>query len=475
MNSVMDRAVSRTNGSMRWIPLALLVACTHDHDVVVGAGSDYVVKQMPTSPDLDVLFVIDNSAQIADKQNVFAQAFPAFVAALDTYPGGRPNLHLGVVDSTVDIGAPGFGPGCPSPDPHDNGLLQNTKTVAGCTPPAGLFISDIANDDGTRTTNYGSDLADTLACIGEVGESGCGFESPMLSILRALDGTNPDNAGFLRPDADLAIVILNDEDDCSAVDPTIFELPADTVGGLNDFRCQPLFAYDCDQPITAGSGSATYTNCRPHPGGYLLDVDALPATLAKIKDPSQTSVSLIAGNPETTIETGSLPIGGSVQDPALFPSCRATINGNPAVARPAIRLSAFAQHYIENTFDTVCQPDYSDALGNAGSAMTTMMTSPCLAGTVDATDTDAVNPGLQPDCTVVDHINDGTSASTDLTMPACPMSDATLPDPNGPRPCWWAATDETCVPLGSELALHVERAAAAPAGTVVAATCKLSH
>ncbi len=463
---------------MRWIPLALLVACTHDHDVVVGGAGTWtavVEATMLTRPDLDVLFVIDNSAQTYDKQTVFAYGFPAFVAALDAFPGGRPNLHIGVVDSTVDIGAQGFGPGCPSPDPHDNGLLQNTARVAGCTPPAGLFISDIANDDGTRTTNYGSDLADTLACIGQTGASGCGFESPMLAILRALDATNPDNAGFLRPDADLAIVILTDEDDCSAIDPAIFELPAGTVGGLNDFRCQPLFAYDCDQPITAGSGSATYTNCRPRPGGYLLDVDALPESLARIKDPSQTSVSLIAGNPQTTIETGLLVWGGSEQDPALLPSCSASINGDPAIARPAIRLSAFAEHYIENTFDTVCQPDYSAALTNTSSAMSTMMTSPCLAGTVDPTDTDAVNPGLQPNCTVVDHINYGTSASTDLTMPACPMTGATLPDPNGPRPCWWAATDETCVPLGSELALHVERAAAAPAGTVVAATCKLTH
>ncbi len=66
MNSVTERAAPRTNGSMRWIPLALLVACTHGHDdVVVGVGSDYVVKQMPTSPDLDVLFVIGNSASDA--------------------------------------------------------------------------------------------------------------------------------------------------------------------------------------------------------------------------------------------------------------------------------------------------------------------------------------------------------------------------------------------------------------------------
>jgi hypothetical protein len=474
-HAVTDPAPARTNVSMRpYLLLLLAAACTHDHDVIIGSagGNATILKQMPTAPDLDVLFVIDNSASTADKQTVFAQNFPALVNAFDGWPNGRPNLHIGVVDTTVDIGVGGYGPTCPSPDPDDNGLLQNAPRIAGCTPPTDRYLVDVANPDGTRTTNYGSDLADTFSCIAPVGASGCGFEAPLLALQRALDGTRPENAGFLRPDADLAVVILTDEDDCSAADSSIFTLPANQVGGQTDFRCQPLFAYDCDQPITAGSGSATYTNCRPRTGSYLFDADTVAAILAKIKDPSQTSIALIAGDPQTTIQTGELALPAGTQDPALLPSCSATINGSPAVARPGIRLQAFANEYgPRGTFDSVCQSSYSPALSHIASAMQTMMTSPCLDGRVDATDTDAVNPGLQPACVVVDRIAYGTTTEADVTLPACPMLGAISPDPSGPRPCWWAEADESCTSLGSELSMHVERAVAAPAGTVVAATC----
>jgi hypothetical protein len=454
---------------MRWSLMLVAAACTH-------MPAPTVTKEMPTSPDLDVLFMIDNSAQIADKQTVFTSDFPAFVAALDQFPGGRPNLHVGVVDSTVDFGSAGLDPaGCPSPNLKDDGRLQNTACIEGCTPPTGRYISDIANPDGTRTTNYTGTLDQALACVAEVGAGGCGFESQLLAIERALDGTHPENAGFLRPDADLAIVILTDEDDCSIVDPTLLGLPADTVGGLSDFRCQPMCAYDCDRPITAGSETETYTNCHPHPGGYLRDLDALYATLAMIKDPSQISVSLIAGDPESTITTGSLTFGGGIEDPALFPSCRATVNGNPALARPGIRLEAFADRFAPNSsFASVCQADYTQALVAAEATMTSMMTSPCLDASVDTSDTDATNPGLQPACTVVDQLDFGQPDQSILTMPTCPMIGATQPDPNGPRPCWWAAIDESCLP-SSELSLQIERNTPAPPGTVVSETCAKAH
>jgi len=473
----MDRGAPRTNSIMRWLMFGLLaLSCTNDHTVLVGSSSSTVVKMTPTSPDLDVLFVIDNSASTADKQTVFAENLPALVAAFDQFPGGRPNLHVGVIDSTVDLGS--ADPGCPSPNFTDDGRFQTTPHVAGfgsgsdfqpCMPPEGNFFSDIANPDGTRSTNYAGTLDQALACVAPIGANGCGFESPLLAIARALDGRYSENAGFLRPDADLAIVILTDEDDASIVDPSLLH------GAVSDFPYQPMVAYDCDRPITAGSGSATYTDCKPHPSGYLLDLDTLYTALAKIKDPSQTSISLIAGDPETTIMTGALPLNGQFQDPALLPSCSATINGDPAIGRPAIRLKAFADRYApRSSFASVCQPDYTQALVAAEGTMTSMMSSPCIDGNVDTSDTDATNPGLQPACTVVDQFDFGQPDQSTLTLPACPMLGATLPDPNGPRPCWWAAIDESCLP-SSELAMHIERNTPAPAGTVVSETCAKAH
>src|ERR1700690_1162392 len=70
-----------------------------------------LVKHIPVSADIDVLFVIDNSASTIDKQTIFAQNFPKFVAPLDAFPTGRPNLHIAIVDTTVDIAAQGYAMG----------------------------------------------------------------------------------------------------------------------------------------------------------------------------------------------------------------------------------------------------------------------------------------------------------------------------------------------------------------------------
>ena len=158
---------------------------------VIPTQQGAVIKDIPFSADIDILFVIDNSASTADKQAVFSANFPKFVAALDAFPlGGRPNLHIAVVDTTVDIGVQGYAPSCPSPDPNDNGVFQNTPRVAGCQAPTGRFISDIKNSDMTRTVNYSGTLDQALSCIALVGATGCGFEAQLeAAVASALDGS----------------------------------------------------------------------------------------------------------------------------------------------------------------------------------------------------------------------------------------------------------------------------------------------
>src|SRR5262249_31449914 len=180
-----------------------------------------VQKDIPISTDIDILFLIDNSSSTFDKQQLFANNFPNFITALDSFPNGRPNVHIGVVSSTVAVGAAGV-QGCPHPAPMDDGLLQNTPRVSGCSAPAGQYILDVKPaGSSTRTTNYTGTLAQAFSCIAELGDQGCGFEAQLESMKRALDGSRSENAGFLRPEAFLAVVILTDEDDCSIRDTSI--------------------------------------------------------------------------------------------------------------------------------------------------------------------------------------------------------------------------------------------------------------
>src|SRR6187397_1802808 len=46
--------------------------------------------------DIDILFVIDDSPSMLDKQTNLKNNFPNFINVLDTIEGGLPNVHIGV-------------------------------------------------------------------------------------------------------------------------------------------------------------------------------------------------------------------------------------------------------------------------------------------------------------------------------------------------------------------------------------------
>jgi len=436
-------------------------------------------KDIPISADIDILFVIDNSASTADKQTVFAQNFPKFVAALDAFPGiGRPNIHMAVVTTSVDLGV-AQGTGCPHPNLKEDGRMQNTAGALappGCPVPNGRYIADIKLPDGTRQVNYAGALADNFSCIAQVGATGCGFESQLEAIKRALDGSRAENAGFLRPGAYLAVVILTDEDDASTKDGQagldLFSVPA-AQAGPGDFRAQPLFAYTCDQPLSATAGG-TYTNCKVRTDSYLKDPLVYAQFLSTIKDPNEIVVALIAGDPTSTMTmTGALTQNGTTQDLALEPSCHATINGNMAIARPGIRLDNFLQNFGDHgIFRTICQSDYSQALTDIG-ALLFKAVSPCLEGAINTADADPSNPGVQLDCTVSDVTGLDTASQTETPLRACKMNaDGVTPDPASPTPCWYTKANPATCMTETGLEITFVRGGSTPAiGTVTQVSC----
>ena len=111
-----------------------------------------------------------------------------------------------------------------------------------------------------------------------LGITGCGLEQHLLSLSRALgaDGFDPpgENQGFLRPDAYLGIVIIANEDDCSARDGansalfgTAPNTLAGTFGPVQSFRCNE-FGHTCGRgapnrnaPNNMATDMVTYTDC----------------------------------------------------------------------------------------------------------------------------------------------------------------------------------------------------------------------
>lgn len=435
---------------------------------LTGVPTAVSTKDVPVTADLDILFVIDNSKSTQDKQTAFAKNFGNFVAALQAFPTGQPNLHLGVITTSVDVGVELGDPAC-HPAANQNGLLQNKTNNADdkCVQPtAERYLSDLAiPGSAERETNYDGKLSEALACIADVGTNGCGFESPLEAIRRALDGsTHPENAGFLRKGAFLAVVILTDEDDCSA-GPTLFRQTTTAVGD-NDLRCSTT-AYDCDQAIKTGA-AGSYTGCKVRHEGFLDKPDDYIAFLNGVKGSDGVAVAVIAGDPKSALEFGK--IDTLPQPLALMPSCTATIDGKLQLARPALRLAELADGFGKlGLFRTICQSDYSGALGDIG-ALLFQAISPCIEGQVDPRDAQPSNPGLQPDCTVTELVDGSDAAGT--VVPYCKMLDEETRDPAGARPCAWMKHADTCA-TETSLELHVERSALPAPNTKVRVSCSL--
>jgi hypothetical protein len=186
---------------------------------------------------LDLLFMIDDSNSMAQEQANLTQNFGRLVDALvdppdrndDGYPDWEPleDMHVGVVSSDVGTGGHVVQT-CDDPAVGDDGALLhagNTR-LEGCVEDYPPYL------EGPR-----DGLPEEFTCIATLGTGGCGFEQQLESVRRALvDRIAGPNAGFLRDDTALAIVMVTDEDDCSASNPAIFDPSRDDLGVMN-LRC----------------------------------------------------------------------------------------------------------------------------------------------------------------------------------------------------------------------------------------------
>lgn len=380
------------------------------------ARADIVTRKAVPNRQLDLLFVIDDSASTADKQAALQAAFPAFLEQLATLDGGLPDLHLGVV--STDVGTLGRAVTLPGPGIGVVGAggCAGTGKDGALLVPAGApvdkrYVEDAPLPDGSRRTNYTGSLGALFRELVDLGSNGCGFEQPLHAMRRALDH-HPANTGFLRADANLAVIVLADEDDCSMLDPRL--LGSDPVlGPLGSFRC---FAHgvicDPDEPTAAGAK----VGCRPRAASPLVeDVAPYIEFLTGLKaDPRQLLFGAIAGPAtEVAVELRAPPNGGPTQAEVAH-ACRYTGASGPAVADPAVRLAAMVAAFpAAAQLETVCNADVAPALAALGRSARELVGDPCLGRLI--ADLDATAPGVQPDCVVVD----AGAGGDERALPAC--------------------------------------------------------
>ena len=160
---------------------------------------------------MDILFIIDNSGSMQQEQTNLAANFPAFVQVLESFTnadGQTIDYHVGVTttgvskDYEIDTGLPW---NIPESQDGEDGHLQEGS---GCAMPR-------------RWLQRGdTDVSTKFSCIASVGTGGPSDEMPLEGARLAVTERMADssNAGFLRSEALLALVILTDEEDCSRPD-----------------------------------------------------------------------------------------------------------------------------------------------------------------------------------------------------------------------------------------------------------------
>jgi hypothetical protein len=419
------------------------------------AGRQVTYISATVNRQLDLLIMVDDSSSMEPAQSNLANNLPSFMNVLKGLPGGLPDLHIGVVTSDMGAGS-GNITGCSMNG--DNGVFRYAPTGS-CTSTTlnsgATFISD--SGGASAQTNFtGSDITAVFQCIVQLGASGCGFEHQLASVARALgaDGSPPpaENVGFLRPNAYLAIMLVTNEDDCSApVTSPLFDGSSNTlasaVGPIGSFRCNE-FGHRCSlngaalaPPLrlspnpTDLTTTVTYDNCESSESeGMLTPVATFVDQIKSLKaDPAnQIVVASIQGPATPYVENWRMM---SVPDtgpwPAIMHSC--DLGTGVGFADPGVRLQQFAQAFGGNGLTySICSANFGPAFQGIATKLTQVMASPgCLQGVIR--NKMPSSGTFMPDCIVTEIVPNGATT----TVASCDAN-------GGTAPCWQLATSTTC-------------------------------
>src|SRR3954447_15555034 len=142
----------------------------------------------------------------------------------------------------------------------------------------------VSADAGTKN-NFQGKIEDVFSCLANAGSMGCGFEHQLQAIRLALyENFTPENRGFLRPEAYLGIILLTDEDDCSAPqDTTLFTDDGLYAGTSASFRCAQV-GHVCGGAVPpVAMLEAPLASCHAAPGGKLIGVQEIVDSVRAVK------------------------------------------------------------------------------------------------------------------------------------------------------------------------------------------------
>lgn len=274
----------------------------------------------PPEPEaVDLLVVVDHDQAMADELGVLSAAVDDLVAELlREFPGEYGpaiDLHVGVITA-------------------DSGALRTADPATCLAAPTGAFIEHAYDPWGDLIANHGGTLDEAIRCLLPAPIAGAAGQ-PLDAITAALDGGIPDNAGFLRPQATLAILVVTNRDDASLAQPLP---PGDPIyaAAADGWTCTPPI--DGTPQVHTGctaSSAPTYLRRWQDAADLVASLEAFPEWIA---------VGVLRGAP-APVEV--------VAGPAIAPSCGAA--GREAT--PGLRLDAVAQRFPHHHLAALCEGD----------------------------------------------------------------------------------------------------------------------
>lgn len=495
-----------------------LTACTGSSDQNQGTppqAPNQFLLSMATIPQLDLVFMIDNSPSMAPKQEKLKLQFPRLIEALRN-PGDAslPDLRVAIIDSDLGTGGAYASGACGPNEANQNSFfgdmgkfLMPGAAACGVADSSARWL-EYKNGAGS---NFTGDIGTTFACIAtNLGTVGCGFEQQLQAYEFALRASmNESQASMLRPGAYLGLVFLSDEDDCSAaMNDGMYGDKAELIGESASLRCATR-GHRCDgrkltatppgyptskafeAPLTVcaartdtcstamdGNGTATDTS-KPTSCSPLRNVQTVAENLKTLKPHAgeQLLVSGIFGWPlasdTTTYKIAPIP-NPNLLDTAhplifdLWPVCydpdHPPTNPDPSTgfdsaaagfgATPGLRMSAFLDEFGANGRKfSICEADFSGAMSQIGTAIAKKMHNQCVPTAF------AEGKG----CTAAVELVDGSRT----TVAVCDAAQTVVP-------CYTLVSDSTICPDGTYLVRlnrGADGAAPIPAGTWLIFTC----
>ncbi len=313
---------------------------------------------------VDALLVLDNSGGITPVVDQLVLEYGALADALatgdtdrDHVPDTEPveSLRVGFVTGDMALGAPIPIGACDAP--FDDGvLLTRSAAIANpsCTASYASRWSGYVPDDPRSDPLL---FASELSCRTTQGTTGCGFELPLDAALRALTPSTSDlrffsatagrsetglgdtsNRGFLRPGAILVVGLIQQEDDCTALDASFYT------------------ASTPDQNLRCGVWAD-----RLAPTSRFVD------GLAAVVPPEDLVLFEIVGAPVArTTSPGAVDLDALLADPAMTAGqtpCLAASGINSTAGRRMVTvardLQARGAHAV---VESICDPSYASGI-----------------------------------------------------------------------------------------------------------------